>query len=376
MLQNVLVVDGGEAFSTLKPRRLLQSLFPDYIAAANDNHPHDGPTVVLVQQWMKMLESLSPLDQPLDLKLALEMPLAVTISEENEGSSELQDEYLCLVKAKTLRKSKAGAVQVHQMGRMQKDSTLVRLVNQFIVVKAFDVEDLALSRANPLEELVLHAKLMHAKAEGVVPLLGCLATRTKIFALFPFAPEGDLFQFLSECPTKLSEARIRTALRQMLLGIGSCHANGISHRDISLENFLKHGDELALIDFGLSAEMDPHTHLLQNRGPVGKTKYMAPELVVSAPLDVDGRKLDVWSLGVTLFMLITQTEPFHIASVSDSRYNLMVLKGQLREVLQSWGFNVSPGLMELLENMLNPNPELRPTVDEIAAHPWMNIISN
>lgn len=157
----------------------------------------------------------------------------------------------------------------------------------------------------------------------------------------------------------------------MLRGINVCHNNFICHRDISLENFLKNGDNLHLIDFGLSVEMNHVNFGVENTGPVGKTKYMAPELALGRPDIVDGRKLDIWSLGVTLFMLVTQTEPFRVALNVDDRYNALVTKKRMRSVFSTWGVVASNPLLDMLESMLDSNPLQRPTAEELLNHTWM-----
>jgi len=368
MLQNVLIVANGQPITTARPTVLIKALFPALGAAAMDPQ-----TMVNLQQWLRMLENLSS-DQSVELRIASEMQIAVQPGGEHYSAHVDEESMLtCFLKVETLRKSNAGQVQVFQVAKINPLNAAVTVnePNQLVVIKTFEMYKAAGIQENPLSELGIHAKVSEGKGSGVVPLLGCLATQSKLYAIFPYVPDGDMFKYLSELPQRPSERHIRQLMRGMLTGISRCHTNFICHRDISLENFLRCDDELKLIDFGLSVGMNPSDYSVRNNGPVGKTKYMAPELALGRPSLVDGRKLDIWSLGVTLFMLITQTEPFHIATNVDERYKTLITRKGMRLVFNTWGMIVSSPLMDLLESMLNPNADERPTADDIFNHPWM-----
>jgi serine/threonine protein kinase len=82
------------------------------------------------------------------------------------------------------------------------------------------------------------------------------------------------------------------------------HSKGFAHRDVKLENVsIDHNLKILLLDFGLSIELatlaDPN--IVKYR--TGTMMYMAPE--AGSPVQ-DGRKLDVFSLGVTLFTMYFQ----------------------------------------------------------------------
>ena len=363
MSKSVLIVSVGESFNTKQPERLIQTLFPSFV-------PSTGPLSVVYKQWFSMLSSANAIEDTAEIHLVAEAKLPIS-SDTYSGNARSNQTFPCFVKIETLRKSLLGSVQLYQVGRFDMSRSCVQLLEpaQYVVVKVFELSKAAQTQENPMNEIFIHSRLN--KQTGILPLLGCFATQERIFMTFPFAAEGDLFKFLSEAPEKLSEKQIRTIMRGMLQGVGKCHENYVSHRDISLENFLKIGDELLLIDFGLSIGMGALEYCVENRGPVGKTKYMAPELAAGYPYVVDGRKLDIWSLGVTLFMLITQTEPFHVALNADERYKKMVTNKGMRAVLTSWNIVVSNPLMDLLEAMLDPDPVRRLTIQQILNHPWM-----
>ena len=98
----------------------------------------------------------------------------------------------------------------------------------------------------------------------------------------------------------------RKFLRQILSAIKYCHSNSIVHRDLKIENILldKNGG-LKLIDFGLANFIDPFKHLSTF---CGSLYFAAPE-VLSAKKYI-GPEIDMWSLGVILYVLVSGKVPF------------------------------------------------------------------
>ena len=97
-----------------------------------------------------------------------------------------------------------------------------------------------------------------------------------------------------------------------MAGVHYFQSRGYAHRDIKLENFLLDQNfSVKLCDFGLCKKMtrkDGTKKLLKTR--LGTLGYSAPELRNSGEQRYDGIKIDIFSLGVTLFMLLTGHCPF------------------------------------------------------------------
>jgi len=112
----------------------------------------------------------------------------------------------------------------------------------------------------------------------------------------------------------------------MVVGVQFMHTCGIAHRDLKLSNVvLMHDDTVAkLIDFGVSAEFDPNdpTPLLSDQ--VGSPLYVAPE--VFQGVKYWGPEVDVWSLGICLFVLATGNEFIDPVTYA--------LEGRIEEMLQ------------------------------------------
>ena len=152
-----------------------------------------------------------------------------------------------------------------------------------------------------------------------------------------------------------------TLIRQMTESLGVVHKAGYIHRDICPRNFICSEDlkSLKLIDFGLTVPSTPEFKQPGNR--TGTPNYMAPEVVRRRPTD---ERLDIFSLGVTIYQLLTWELPWPGQDVSGKAAMLhdTVAPVDILEVKP----DVEPQLAKMVMSCLEKNPELRPkSTDEI-----------
>ena len=83
-------------------------------------------------------------------------------------------------------------------------------------------------------------------------------------------------------------------------------------------------------------------------------------------------KSDIWALGVMLFAMLCGFPPAGKALMSDPRYR-MIASGQLPVLVESWNVadNLQNGALDLIVNILKPNPGERLTLQEIMEHRWV-----
>ena len=124
-----------------------------------------------------------------------------------------------------------------------------------------------------------------------------------------------------ETRKKLTEYESFLYFRQIESAIKWMHKNNIVHRDIKLDNCLLSNEQVVLCDFGL-AHLYTHLNFKSLTGRVGSVRYCAPEVIERGIHD--GRKSDIWSLGVCLFVMLCGYYPFEEASFRDWRYTEFV----------------------------------------------------
>ena len=186
----------------------------------------------------------------------------------------------------------------------------------------------------------------------------------------------------------LSEGEARFWFRQLMKGVAFLHSKGICHRDLSPENVMIDGLEGLIIDLGMCLRvpyLDPQhvdrvTDVRESRGrtprcvfrpqgPCGKLPYMSPE-IYSNRHPFDGAAADVWTSGTILFCMITGNRSYQRPHLSDPQFYWM--SQGLRQLLNDWNVNMSETGIQLLEGMLQPNPRLRLTLEEVSQHAWFD----
>jgi len=185
--------------------------------------------------------------------------------------------------------------------------------------------------------------------------------------------------------TGFDESSARIWFQQLLQAINLLQKKGVCHRDISLDNILlDEDDNICLIDPGLSLRIpysDAETggvgdvsagtsrRLIIAQGQGGKLMYAAPE-VIAKKTDVDGFAIDLWSVGVVLFVMVVGLAPFRWAHPSDKRY-ARISSGHLKSVIDGLKISLSPEVCDLLQGFFWADPQKRLTLAEIIQHPWV-----
>ena len=200
------------------------------------------------------------------------------------------------------------------------------------------------------------------------------------------ATGGELFDRLIDSGN-LTERAVAPYFKGMAEGLLHCHALGVVHRDIKLENVALCADDphaVKLVDFGLAVCLPAkgagggfEEAILYDK--VGSRSYRAPEL---APEIRDGYRamaVDVWALGITVFSLVAGFFPLDEAKPSDWRFQRMArdqgsglctcesIFGMYRRQCP-----LSAELRELLDAMLAIDPARRLTMQQVAEHRWFS----
>ncbi|XP_075892545.1 calcium/calmodulin-dependent protein kinase kinase 1b [Nelusetta ayraudi] len=218
----------------------------------------------------------------------------------------------------------------------------------------------------PLEkiykEVAILKKLDHHNVVRLVEVLDDPA-EDGLHMAFELMTKGPVMEVPTDSP--LTEEQARFYFRDVVLGIEYLHYHKIIHRDIKPSNLLLGDDgHVKIADFGVSKEFEGTDALLSCTA--GTPAFMAPEMMTEDEQSFTGKALDVWAMGVTLYCFVYGKCPFYdeyIVSLHNKIKNKPVEFPEKPAITNE--------LKELIERMLDKNPETRITVPEIKLHPWV-----
>jgi serine/threonine protein kinase len=183
--------------------------------------------------------------------------------------------------------------------------------------------------------------------------------------IMPLATGGDLFEFIAN-QDRIPEDVACKIIYSCLKALDYLHSLGIWHRDIKPENFLLFDDDtqnpdVRLTDLGFSKRFAPGE---MSTDKLGTPLYAAPEIYAGKPYN---EKVDLWSLGVVMYMLLSKEAPFP----QGSRFELQsaILSGDYS--LDSEGFeDVSEEAKDLIRHLMEVNPEERLSAADALENIW------
>ncbi|KAK1229124.1 hypothetical protein PQX77_007829 [Marasmius sp. AFHP31] len=187
-----------------------------------------------------------------------------------------------------------------------------------------------------------------------------IATEKYIWIVTELCSGGELFDYLAE-KGRLTEDETRFLFGQICLAVAYLHDKGIVHRDLKLENVLL--DErcrVKLGDFGFTREYE--------RGALmetfcGTTGYAAPEMLQCQRYL--GPEVDIWSLGVILYCLLTGMLPFDDDDEAVMREKVILAEFEDPEWL-------SDDARDLIKRILVKEPSKRLSIPQILSHSWFS----
>ena len=233
------------------------------------------------------------------------------------------------------------------------------LTGRIVAIKSFNKQNLLNEKAKKkiLYETNLMRGLYHP---SVTKILETFETDKYMLIIMEYISGGNLQNFVKK-RRKLCEKTAKILYRQIIQGIKYIHSKGIVHRDIKLENILLDLNNIVKIcDFGVGKLTQKGQKLMDQCGtPV----YMAPEIIKGD--GYEGFPVDVWSSGVALYIMLSGNIPFNRDKTHDLQSAIMNLPYKKID-------DISDNANDLLQNILEKNPNKRLTPDEILEHPWMN----
>jgi serine/threonine protein kinase len=193
---------------------------------------------------------------------------------------------------------------------------------------------------------------------------------TYVYLVLEYAEGGELFHKIRN---GVSEPEARTLFTQLLKAVNYLHNQSIAHRDLKPENILLDGQgNIKISDFGLARFDATHMQSL-----CGTPHYVAPEVIRlglgNSTVTGYGKEVDMWSLGVSLYHMLTGHLPF----TESERMALFakIEKGEYDFPQQLWGA-ISEDSRDLVKKLLDINPKTRLTAKQALRHSWITRVGN
>ncbi|XP_030550262.1 serine/threonine-protein kinase SRK2G [Rhodamnia argentea] len=216
---------------------------------------------------------------------------------------------------------------------------------------------------NVAREIINHRLLRHP---NIIRFKEVVLTPTHLAIVMEYAAGGEVFDRICSAG-RFSEDEARYFFQQLISGVNYCHHMQICHRDLKLENTLLDGSpapRLKICDFGYSKSSLLHS---RPKSTVGTPAYIAPEVL--SRKEYNGKLADVWSCGVTLYVMLVGAYPFEDQqdpkNFRKTIQQIMAVQYKIPDYV-----HVSQDCRHLLSRIFVANPTRRTTIKEIKNHPW------
>ncbi|XP_009292709.1 serine/threonine-protein kinase DCLK3 [Danio rerio] len=212
-------------------------------------------------------------------------------------------------------------------------------------------------------EIALLRSLEHPR---LIQLFRSHHTDTHVYLLMELVSGGDLFDAITQSG-RFTEPSAACMVRDISQALEYIHDKSIAHRDIKPENLLvqRHGNgslNLKLADFGLALVVKEPVFTV-----CGTPTYVAPEILAETGYGVG---VDVWAMGVILFVLLSGFPPFRSPDRNQEELFRLIQKGEVHFLSPYWD-NVSEGAKALVRSLLEVNPKKRLTASQTLQDDWI-----
>ncbi|XP_036845333.1 hormonally up-regulated neu tumor-associated kinase homolog A-like [Oncorhynchus mykiss] len=215
-----------------------------------------------------------------------------------------------------------------------------------------------LRREGQIQQMIRHP--------NITQLLDILETENSYYLVMELCPGGNLMNRIYD-KKKLDERETQKYVRQLVMAVEHLHRAGVVHRDLKIENLLLDEQEhIKLIDFGLSncagilGYSDPFST------QCGSPAYAAPELLSRKKY---GPKVDVWSIGVNMYAMLTGSLPFTVEPFSLRALHQKMVDKDMNPLPPS----LSTAAICLMKKLLEPDPAKRPNIHQVMSDSWLQL---
>ncbi|XP_067938441.1 serine/threonine-protein kinase SIK3-like isoform X2 [Watersipora subatra] len=228
-----------------------------------------------------------------------------------------------------------------------------------VAIKIIDKSNMDVDNLKKIAREVEIMKLL--RHPHIVRLYQVIETSRMLYLVLEYASGGEVYDHLF-AHGRMNEREARKLFKQIVAAVAYCHSRRIVHRDLKAENLLLDANRnMKLADFGFSNFYNPGDFLSTG---CGSPPYAAPELFEGK--EYDPPTVDVWSLGVVLYVIVCGAVPFDGNTLPLLRERVLSGKFQIP-------FFMSTECEDLIKHMLVVDADKRFTLKQIACHGWMHI---
>lgn len=226
-------------------------------------------------------------------------------------------------------------------------------------------------------EVKIHREINSLKLlnhPNIVNLVEVMKSGKYIGIVLEYASGGELFDYILH-HKYLKENVAKKLFAQLVSGVDYMHSKGLIHRDLKLENLLldKHKNVI-ITDFGFVNSYNKDKNDLMKTS-CGSPCYAAPELVLTQS-PYEGRKVDIWSLGVILYAMLSGYLPFDDDPENEDGSDIVRLYRYICKTPLTFPEYVSPLARDLLRKIIVPDPKKRININDIRNHTWLSPYAN
>jgi len=229
-------------------------------------------------------------------------------------------------------------------------------------LKNFQTEELY----NISREAVIINSLIH---KNIVKILNTFTYDDSLYMVMEYCEGGELSSLI-DSPEPIEENYFKKIFQQIHSAVRFMHSKNIVHRDLKPNNILfkdKERTEICIIDFGISGNSNGLSSEIIRAGTV---KYCSPELVSGEHFQ-SSIKIDIWSLGVILYLMWYKMFPFDGAT--DEKVSEKIAN---EDVCFPKNVKIKKSLADLIEGCLRKNPKRRIDCNDKLFENWYNDQSN
>ncbi|KXS10155.1 Pkinase-domain-containing protein [Gonapodya prolifera JEL478] len=240
-----------------------------------------------------------------------------------------------------------------------------------VAIKVIEKSTLAKERKNFSHVQAEFGILSSVKHPNVIQFLDWFETKTKYYLVYELASGGELFRRIVS-QGHFSERECVVIISTILNSIVYLHSHNLVHRDLKPENLLfkdsSEDSSIVIVDFGVAklvcdAESEGNRFC---KTFTGSPAYMAPEVIDRKKY---GKPVDVWSVGVIAFVLLSGRSPWGERIGVNEIYR-KIAEGKTDFAPAIWS-RISPAAQDFCASLMQLDPDARPTAHEALHHPWL-----